>query len=88
MTGGVEENFEMGQGATGRGFERSWVKRPERAGSGSLEREGVEGLVKARKLQLGVVAVEGISPPSPLDSMAASSLNRDLGLGGGGGDGT
>lgn len=52
----------------------------EREGS---ERGGTEDLEKKVKIQSRVVMVEGMSPPSPPDSMAALSIVRDLDLVGG-----
>lgn len=45
-------------------------------------------LDKAMRVESGVVRVEGMSPPSTFYSLAASSMNRDLGLEEEEGDGT
>lgn len=53
-----------------------------------LEPKEYEGLGKGMKAESEVVAVKEMSPPSPTDSMAASPMNRDLGLRKEGGDDT
>lgn len=76
---------------TVRGLKRRPVEVLERGGRGGLERGGEgglggycrEGLGGQVKLESGVVVVDWMSPPSPSDSMAESSIKRDLGLVGG-----
>lgn len=80
MRGGMDEGFEMGweTGRRGRGgLEEGSLERRRGLGRGGRAAEGSPG----------VVTVEGTSPPLPSDSMAASSMKRDLGRGEGGGEG-
>lgn len=83
MTGGAERDFVMRQEATGRGLERRWMESLGREGRGDMEREEATGSGEAMRVELEMVALEGMSPPTLSAAMAAASLNRDFRLGGG-----
>lgn len=88
MPGEEERGFVMRREANRRALERRWMdslRRERRGGldhneAGGLKQKRAEGFEKTVKLKSGVVVIKGTLQLSPPDSMAASSVSRDLGL--------